>query len=213
MESKSNPENGIKRLMNTFYTHGKLQRFNKGSFVFMKDDIPAGSYLIQSGLLKIFQSTDRGQNITFFIRKEGDAFGLAEMILEREHPCYAQCLQDCEIWVLDSDIIKEKMEKDFELTKSIMYMMSDRLLFHQDTVELLASKSVSERLAWFLQQICTPLDDEKLYTNMEFTHEEISNIIGSSRQTVTEILAKWKKQKKIDYDRKQIIILDKQLFD
>src|SRR5699024_11845055 len=119
MESKSNPENGIKRLMNTFYTHGKLQRFNKGSFVFMKDDISAGSYLIQSGLLKIFQSTDRGQNITFFIRKAGDAFGLAEIILERKHPCYAQCLKECEIWVLGYDSIKEKMEKEFGLKKII----------------------------------------------------------------------------------------------
>lgn len=196
-----------------FRKHGKLQKFAKGSFVFMKGDTPVASYLIDNGLLKVCQLTEKGQNITFFIRKTGDAFGLAEMILERNHPCYAQCLQDCEIWVLDGDIIKEKMKEDLDLNNDVLYMMTDRLLHQQNTVELLASKSVPGRLAWFLEQICVREDDRSLYVDMMLTHEEISNIIGCSRQTVTEILSRWKTQGKIEYDRTNLVILDKQFLD
>lgn len=194
-----------------FYRYGTLHTFPKDSFVFMKDETPVASYLIEEGILKICQLTDSGQNITFFIRKPGDAFGLAEIILNSNHPCYAQCLQECRIWELKADTIRTNLSNNPSFSDKIMKMMANRLLYHQYTVELLTSKSVAERLSWFLSQICL-FTDGKWRADLTLTHEDISNVIGASRQTVTEILRKWKMQEKIEYDRKKIIILDDQFF-
>ena len=54
-----------------FQKYGTLQDFKKNSFVFMKGELPVAGYLIEEGLLKVCQLTEKGQNITFFIRKTG----------------------------------------------------------------------------------------------------------------------------------------------
>ena len=36
------------------------------------------------------------------------------------------------------------------------------------------------------------------------THEEMSNIIGGSRQTISELLSEWKSKGLINYHREQI---------
>lgn len=129
-----------------------------------------------------------------FIRKTGDAFGLAEIVLGQNHSCYTQCLHDSQIWVLDAAIIQEKIHSDHEVMSDILYTMTDRLIHHQSTVELLISKPVPWRLAWLLQQLGTPVGDGDSRIDLVLNHEEISNMIGCSRQTVSELLSKWKAQ-------------------
>lgn len=198
-----------KSVAKIFSKYGKLDTFKKNSFIFMKDESPKGAYLIEEGLVKICQLTEKGQNITFFIRKKGDAFAFAEIILKLNHPCYAQCLQDCKIWTIDKEIIEENMKKDINLNNDILYLMTSRLIHQQNTVELLSSKDVSGRLIWLLEQISSDEKGEELSINMMLTHEEISNIIGCSRQTVTEILNRWKNEGKIEYNREEFIIKKK----
>lgn len=191
-----------------FQRYGSLQLFKKNSFVYMKGERPKAAYLIEKGLLKVCQLTTKGQNITFFIRKTGDAFGLAEIVLQREHPCYAQCLHDCKIWVLDSEIIEEKLNTDPQINQEILYMMTDRLIHQQSTVEKLISQPVEWRLAWLLQKLSSTVNDRTGWFDMMLTHEEISNVIGCSRQTVSKLLSRWRSQGIIDYSRKGMIDLD-----
>lgn len=187
-------------------SHGTLRHFPKGSFVFTKGSVPAGSYFIESGLLKVCQFTEEGRDVTFFIRKTGDAFGLAEIILQQNHPCYAQCLHDSQIRVLDASIIREQILTNPAVTQTILYTLTHRLIHHQSTVELLISKPVAWRLAWLLQQLGTETDAGQLRIELDLSHEEISNMIGCTRQTVSELLSRWKQQGLIRYDRKQMLI-------
>ena len=50
--------------------------------------------------------------------------------------------------------------------------------------------------------------NDKRYVELPITHEEISFLIGCSRQSVTEILNKWREQKLIDYNRRKVVIYD-----
>ncbi|EHS57989.1 Crp/Fnr family transcriptional regulator [Paenibacillus sp. Aloe-11] len=200
------PKRSIDSVYALHRKYGTLRRFPKGSFVFTKGSVPVGSYFIENGLLKVCQFTEEGRDVTFFIRKTGDAFGLAEIVLGQNHPCYAQCLHDSQIWVLDAAIIQEKIHSDHEVMSDILYTMTDRLIHHQSTVELLISKPVPWRLAWLLQQLGTPVGDSDSRIDLVLNHEEISNMIGCSRQTVSELLSKWKAQGIISYDRKHIVL-------
>ncbi|WP_059050300.1 Crp/Fnr family transcriptional regulator [Paenibacillus senegalimassiliensis] len=199
----SYPDNSVNELHRK---HGTLRHFPKGSFVFTKGSVSTGSYYIESGLLKVCQFTEEGRDVTFFIRKTGDAFGLAEIILQQNHPCYAQCLHDSQIWVLESSIIREQILTNPAVTQTILYTLTHRLIHHQSTVELLISKPVAWRLAWLLQQLGTLASSGELRVELDLSHEEISNIIGCTRQTVSELLSRWKQQGWIRYDRKQILI-------
>ncbi len=193
-------------LSELFRNYGILQEFKKDSFIFMKGEMPRAVYLIEKGYVKICQLTSNGQSVTFFIRKPGEAFGLAEIILNHNHPCYAQCLYDSQVWVLNANVIKKKIDSDIGINKEILSLMTSRLIYQQSIVELLTSQSVEGRLALLLKQLSTPGSNGEQFIDMILTHEEIGNIIGCSRQTVTEILNRWRSQGKIKYNRKKLVI-------
>lgn len=187
-----------------FYEQGKLKTFRKNALLFMKGEWPSHVYLIERGLIKASQFTEEGQNITFFLRNKGDAFGLAEVVLQRSHFCHTQCLNECQIRILEADILYNAIRQDSQVSQEVMYIMTDRLIHLQVTVELLVSKPVEWRLAWFLQQLRASTGYESEWLDMQLTHEEIANVIACSRQTVSELLNKWKKQGVVEYERKRI---------
>ena len=201
---------GIKNESNSnlntiFHKYGQLQHFNKNSYIFSKGEMASNSYYIESGLVKVCQLTPKGQSVTFFVRKPDDWFGVAEIILQQEHPCFAQCILDSKIWVLPASILQEKIYLDPVINREVLATMSARLLQHQSTVEQLISKSASARLASLLMQLSVHKNGEITISPM-LTHEEMSNIIGCSRQTISELLSDWKSEGLISYHRNKFII-------
>lgn len=192
-------------LITLFHQYGVLQHFDKNSYIFSKGDLASHAYFIESGLVKVCQLTPKGQSVTFFVRKPGDWFGVAEIILQLEHPCFAQCILDSKLWVLPASILEDKIYSDPAINREILATMSARLLQHQSTVEQLISKSASARLASLLMQLSVHKDGEITILPM-LTHEEMSNIIGSSRQTISELLSEWKSKGLIHYDRNKFTI-------
>ena len=192
-------------LITLFHQYGVLQHFDKNSYIFSKGDLASHAYFIESGLVKVCQLTPKGQSVTFFVRKPGDWFGVAEIILQQEHPCFAQCIFDSKLWVLPAPILRERIYSDPVINGEVLATMSSRLLRHQSTVEQLISKSASARLASLLMQLSVHKNDEITISPM-LTHEEMSNIIGSSRQTISELLSEWKSKGLINYHRNKFII-------
>ncbi|WP_141433034.1 Crp/Fnr family transcriptional regulator [Bacillus sp. 03113] len=193
-------------LYELFRKYGTLQEFKKNSFVYSKGEPSKAAYFIENGLLKVCQLTQKGQNVTFFIRKTGDYFGMAEIILKQNHPCYAQCLNNSQIWVLPSSIVEEKLESDPKVNREILYTLTNRLIQQQTTVEQLVSKPASARLAWLLEQLGKPGPAGEWLVNMMLTHEEMSNIVGCSRQTISELFNKWRSQGIMNYTRNKLTI-------
>ncbi|MCI1857771.1 MAG: Crp/Fnr family transcriptional regulator [Sporolactobacillus sp.] len=196
-------ESTLRRL---FQDSGKLVQFKKGEMVFSKDETVDRAFFIYDGLLKICQMTFSGQAVTFFIRKTNDYFGIAEIILNRSHPCYAQCLRDSRLCVLPAEIIKHAMQTDLELCNELLVTMTERLMQQEYMVEQLASKSVTARAAWLVNQVCRKSPDKNT-CRMQLTHQELSCIIGCSRQTLSEIFNEWQAEGIICYTRDKLSIL------
>lgn len=191
-----------------FRKYGTLQHMKKNSFIYMRGDPAYGSFYIESGFLKVCGFTDLGQEMTFYIRKKGEFFGVAEIILNERRQSSAQCLTDCQIWVVNAVVIREKLLTDFTINSIILNTITRRLIHQQKMVEYLVTKSASWRLGWILTQLCVPAGDGTHKIDMKLTQEELSKIIGCSRQTVSEMLNYWRSRNIIDYSRRKIVIRD-----
>ncbi|RTE05655.1 Crp/Fnr family transcriptional regulator [Paenibacillus whitsoniae] len=194
-----------------FRRHGVIQSFKKNEFVFQENDAPRGAYFVDSGLIKISQSSEEGQGITLFLRYEGEIFGNAETLINIPRKRYAKCLVDSQIITLDKRKFLELAKSDAEFSHSLAVLSAHRLLQTQKMVETLICRPVSWRLAWFLLQLGKPVE-ARVDILVPLSHEEISYVIGCSRQTVTETLNKWRERGLIDYAKKRIVILHPQRF-
>ncbi|MEV9640798.1 Crp/Fnr family transcriptional regulator [Mammaliicoccus sciuri] len=192
---------------NIFIQHAMVHHYEKNEFVFLSGEKPNSVYFIEKGLLKVCQATAEGDDVTFFLRKRGEIFGYAEVILEENRSRLAQCLDQCTIRALSSDIFLKEVIANKRMNQEILKITNRRLLEQQQMVELLISQPVSIRLAWLLKEMSIAQTGGYLIETT-LTHSELSNIIGCSRQTVSEILSKWREQGLISYDRKTIFIQD-----
>ncbi|NQX68108.1 Crp/Fnr family transcriptional regulator [Paenibacillus alba] len=193
-------------MIEAFRKHGTMQSYKKNEFVFQENDQPSGAYYVDAGLIKISQSSEEGQGITLFLRYEGEIFGNAEILTHIPRKRYARCLVDSQIITLDARKFLELAKENAEFAYSVAVLGARRLLQTQKMVETLICRPVAWRLAWFLLQLGKPTD-QGLEIQVPLSHEEISYVIGCSRQTVTETLNKWREQALIDYSKKKIVIL------
>ncbi|GGI44431.1 cAMP-activated global transcriptional regulator CRP [Paenibacillus marchantiophytorum] len=192
-------------MVEAFRQHGTIQSYKKNEYIFQENDAPSGAYYVEAGLIKISQSSEEGQGITLFLRYEGEIFGNAEILTQMPRKRYARCLVDSQIITLDSRKFLELAKENAEFAYSLAVLGARRLLQTQKMVETLICRPVAWRLAWFLMQLGKPTN-EQLEINVPLSHEEISYVIGCSRQTVTETLNKWRDQALIDYSKKKIVI-------
>lgn len=201
----------METIADAFHKYGVPRTCMKNEFIFHENDLPNAVYYVESGLIKISQSSQEGQGITLFLRHEGEIFGNAEVLSNLHRQRYAKCLTDSEIIALDARKFLELARGNSDFSYSLAVIGARRLLQTQKVVETLINRPVSWRLAWFLVQTGKPKDD-RLEIQMQLSHEEISYVIGCSRQTITETLNKWSEKNLIDYTKKKIVIFNRSSF-
>ncbi|RED60254.1 CRP-like cAMP-binding protein [Cohnella lupini] len=198
-------------IVDSFHKYGVSRSCAKNEFIFRENDLPNSAYYVESGLIKISQSSQEGQGITLFLRHAGEIFGNAEILSNLHRQRYAKCLTDSEVVSLDARKFTELARENKDFSYSLAVIGARRLLQTQKIVETLISRPVSWRLAWFLVQMGKPRD-EQLEIQLQLSHEEISYVIGCSRQTITETLNKWSEKNLIDYTKKKILIFNPNSF-
>ena len=194
-----------------FEKHGYLKKYKKKHLLFGEEDSPGKCYFIKRGLVKMSQSTVEGYNVTFFLRNKREFFGIIELILNIPRQRYAQCLTDTILWEMDKSVFLDLIGNNPKINHLFFQMVSNRLLLMQKSIGNLMSKPVHWRLAWLLKQLSENEDGNKkneITLHNLPTHEEISNIIGCSRQTVSENLSNWRKMGLINYKKKKMNIFN-----
>ncbi|MCL6605080.1 MAG: Crp/Fnr family transcriptional regulator [Paenibacillus sp.] len=198
-------------LIQVFKNRGTETVYRKNNYIFREGESPDYVYFVVEGLIKISQSTEEGQGITLFLRQPEEMFGSAEAVTNTTRQRYARCLQNSTVIQLDRGIFQEMATKDPVFSYAIAAISSRRLLLTQRFVETLISRPVTWRLAWFLVQ-SGRRSQNQIDVSLQLSHEELSYMIGCSRQTVTETLNKWRDRGLIDYTKKKITIFEPDSF-
>ncbi|MGO4546611.1 Crp/Fnr family transcriptional regulator [Paenibacillus sp. 2TAB23] len=205
------PDHHNETILRAFYKYGTKRLFKKNEFIFQENDPPAAACYVEKGLIKISQSSQEGQGITLFLRYPGEVFGNAELLANVSRRRYAKCLTDSEILTFEARQFLALAKEDPAFSYSLAIITARRLLQTQNMVETLISRPVAWRLGWFLIQM-GKREEGIAEVQLQLSHEEISYVIGCSRQTVTELLNKWREKALIAYDKKKIVILDPSRF-
>ncbi|WP_127491020.1 Crp/Fnr family transcriptional regulator [Paenibacillus glycanilyticus] len=192
-------------ILSVFREYGTERTYRKQEFIFQEHDPPSAAHYVASGLVKISQTSQEGQGITLFLRYPGEMFGNAELLTQLDRRRYAQCLAESQIMTLESQLYQDLARSNASFAYALAVITARRLLQTQNMVETLISRPVAWRLAWFLMQMGRERED-RIEVQLQLSHEEISYVIGCSRQTVTEILNKWRDRQLITYSKKNIII-------
>jgi CRP/FNR family transcriptional regulator, cyclic AMP receptor protein len=186
--------------------------FPEGAIIFMEGQPARGVYVLRKGRVKLLTTNSDGHTLIMKIAKPGEALGLNSVITGKPNDLTAEILQPAELaFIPRADFMKCITEHG----DACMYFGSHLSRDCQAAYDLVRSiglsQSVSERLARFLLDWSTngSAMDGTVRVKMALTHEEIAQLIGASRETVTRTLSEFKRQRTIEMNGSTLVLKNK----
>ncbi len=191
--------------------HPDPKLFKKGEFIYFPTDEPKKVYFVQQGRVKIGTYSDDGKEIIKAILHPGEIFGELALLGQREHTEFAQSMGKVTICAIPLKQTQALMAQHPDFSIHITKMIGEKLIHTQRRLEDLVFKDARTRVIEFLHDLAEEKGDRMGYEQIVrqfFTHQEIANITGTSRQTVTTILNELREENYIFFDRKKLIVRD-----
>jgi len=171
--------------------------FPPGAVLFVEGQAPRGVYVICTGRVKLTTTSRDGKTLILRIAQAGEVLGLHGTVSGRPYELTAETLQPCQL-----DFVKREEFLKFLQSHADACLHAAQHLSHDcqsayDMIRSLGlSHSVSEKLARLLLEWAHGGEETKdgIRIKIALTHEEIAQLIGTSRETVTRVLGEFREK-------------------
>lgn len=177
----------------------------RNTILFSKGDETDSLYVIKSGTVKALIIDEEGKEMILSIHHPGEYFGEMSMIDKEPRSATLITKEPTELLIIHRKDFMKVFNSNPDMVYDLFKILLKRLRRATDKVENFAFKDVYGRVANLLNQLAKPMDDEQVIED-KLTHNEIANMIGSSREMVSKILKELTDGGYISTDKKQITI-------
>ena len=193
---------------------GTTRRLDQGDFVFRSGENAGGVHFLKSGKIKVSQPVSNGKEVILWFCFGGDIFGLAEAAQHGEREVSAQACENSEILSIPQTRFNIYLFEHPQVMFLLLQVMSSRLRCLSETMANIAGQQVHTRLARLMLWLCARYgqrEGDNVVMKVHLTHQEIADMIGATRQTVTSIMGDFKRQGILETRDHYIHIIDKKL--
>jgi CRP/FNR family cyclic AMP-dependent transcriptional regulator len=183
-----------------------------GAVLFAEGQSPRGVYFVRRGGVKLSICGTDGRTLILRIAAPGRPLGVAAVVSGRPYEATAETQEPSEITFLrQSDLLRlMRLHGEFALWVT-QHISQDYAATCREIRDLILSDSASEKLArllvGWLDQNTTSKNPGQM--KLALTHEEIGQMIGSSRETVSRLFAGFKRQHLIQQSGSTLVIPDR----
>lgn len=182
----------------------KLTRlYPRNSVLFVEGQPSRGVHVLHSGRAKVSITSAEGKTLVLRVAQPVDLLGINATLTGRPYGATVEALEPCRIDFIPRESLLKLLKQDEKACLEVAQVLSRKLSGVVDHSRLLfLSRSASEKLARLLVRWCDEGGKPTAHgirINLGLTHEEMAQIICTSRETVTRLLA--------DLKRKQVVSL------
>ena len=168
-----------------------------GATLFVEGQVCRGIYILCKGRVKLSASSTAGQTLIFKIAQPGEVLGLNAAVSGLAHQITAETGQPCQLnFVKRDDFLKFLTEHGDACLHAAIHLSRECQQAYQHLRSFVMT-SAPERIARLM--LDWTQDDSRMATargiKVALTHDEIGQIIGMSRETVTRTLANFRLQR------------------
>lgn len=183
-----------------------VRRVEAGELLYSPERPLEVLFMINEGRVQIYSLSLDGRMITHTILEAGTLFGEMALMGQSLHGSYAQTLDPCTLCVMNVADVRALLLSDTRVAQRILEILGKRLLDVERRISILTFKLVPIRVISLLLH----LSENGLAPEIRCTHEELANMVGANRETVTRVLNELRARNAIEVHRGRITILDPQ---
>lgn len=191
---------------------GRAFAVNAGDEVFFQGEPHNGIFILESGCVRTYYSGPSGREITLAYWTPGHFVGGPEVFGNGTHMWSGKAVEPSELLHITGDDLRGLMERFPSFAVGIVEGLVYKGKCYSALVHMLGTRSILERLAQLLI-ILVDLDGveqpDGVRIERDLTHEELANMVGSTRQWITASLDRFQKQGLVRVEEgRRLLILD-----
>jgi len=190
----------------------------KGEYIYFEAYQLQNIYFLKTGLIRLGYLNNQGEKIVKDILRPGDFFGQVTLSREDLNGEFAQAIkEDVSLCSFTLDNFLTLLANKPKLSLKYSKISGFRIRRFENRLENILRYDVKTRLQLFLDQLLVEIKDSAKRIGNEIripnylTHEEIAQLIGTSRQTVTTLLNIFKEENFCSISRKELCFYHKDL--
>jgi CRP/FNR family cyclic AMP-dependent transcriptional regulator len=180
--------------------------------LFSEGEPARGIFILQSGRVKLYFTSVDGRTLILRMAKAGDVLGLPGTLSGRQYELTAETMGPCQLAFIKRDPFLRLMSNSKEVSMGVARQLASSYVSACHEVRCLGlSQSSGEKLALLLLEWPMSTGDTASRIKFAFRHEDVAQMIGISRETVSRLFVEFRKRKLAELDGSTLYIRDRQL--
>jgi CRP/FNR family cyclic AMP-dependent transcriptional regulator len=191
----------------------EMKEIRRRQVVYLPGDPGVAVYLVNGGRVKVSKVTRDGKELTLAYRGPGEIFGETCLIDGGPREEMAEAMENALVTEVERGQFEKLLMTHPVLGYRMTKILAQRRREVESKIENLVFKDVNSKLAELLLRLGSEygVDDARgTLVALKITHQEMANLIGSTRETVSLTLAQFKKRGLIQTDGRKVIIADRE---
>ncbi len=187
--------------------------YPKGAVLFVEGQAPRGIFVLCKGRVKLSICSTDGKTLILKIADAGEVLGLSSAVRGKTYELTAETVDPCQVNFVKRDDFMRFLKEHADACLRVAEQLSEKYNSACREIRALGlSHSASEKLAKLLLNWSAKNDEaakQEPRIKLALTHEEIGQMIGTSRETVTRLFAEMKNQHIVEAKGSTLVIRNK----
>jgi len=186
-----------------------IVEYRKGQLIYNQDQPSTAIYLVIDGKVKVSRLADDGHQVVVDIYQADEFFGESAFLNLPQRSEQAIAMENTKLMTWTTAEIEDIILKRPRLAVALLQILVQRTIDFTHRIESFSVDNIARRLARclirFSERLGKPVEDGSV-SMVPFTHEMLSQYVGTSREIVTHYMNQFRRQGYLRYSRKGIIL-------
>ena len=181
--------------------HAKRVSIPKNSILFYQEDICKDILLLGKGEIELYMYAENDKKIPLYALHAGEQCVINTSSTISQTPAIgtAQTLNDIEGWLISEEVVKHLMHRSPTYLNYVFSLFTIKLDALATLIQDIKFKKLDSRILEWLESHHSKI--------VQATHEEIAEVLGTSRVVISRVLKDLEKQNFVKLHRKAIEIM------
>ncbi len=189
----------------TMIEHATVMRtIPKGQVIYSQEDRAEALFLLKRGRISIYRLTPAGKRLELASIGPKAFFGEMPLLGESLRHAFAEATEESLLCVMSRADVERLIRDQPQVALRMIEVLGKRLALSEARLEELAYRSAPARIAAVLLRLA----EGRAEAEVSVTHQEIGDMVGALRETVTKILDEFRADGLVELKRGRVLVLD-----
>lgn len=192
-----------------------IRKVKKREVIFYEKEVSNQMYILLSGVAKLTSLGKEEDRVLVALLAAGEVFGISSLLAEMQRPFRCDAFTDCRVGVISPEVFVDiVLGIPFADFRQTMEITAGRWWSMVLRYAAFVGSGLRERLAAALLELASKFgvrDARGTILSLPLTHEDLADLVGASRQKITEHLNEFERQRVIMREGRRLIVIPEKL--